>query len=868
MRIPRRHFSTSTSRWLQLGRDLDAKWVLKWKLAADQPQNGKGEHKYILSMFPYPSGALHMGHLRVYTISDVISRFHKAKGYQVVHPMGWDAFGLPAENAAIERNIDPAVWTLSNISKMKEQMQMMLADFDWDRELTTCSPDYYKHTQKIFTLLYNEGLAYKAKSEINWDPVDQTVLANEQVDDEGRSWRSGAKVEKRLLEQWFLRITDFAHDLNLDLQILDQWPDKVKLMQRNWIGESKGVELVFKVENSADDSIKTFTTRPDTIKGVQYVAIALDHPLVDKLACELPDLQKFIARAEKLPEDSKEGYRLPNVRVINPLKDDSVPVFVAPYVLGSYGHAAVMGVPGHDQRDFDFWLENCPNEPIIRLIDSNEESIKPYLGKKGVLNKNAEEFAGLKVEEATKQIIKSLETLQLGKSTTQYRIRDWLISRQRYWGAPIPIIYCPSCGEVPVPDKDLPVLLPKLDLIAGKGGSPLLQIDEFINCKCPSCNKDAKRETDTMDTFMDSSWYFMRYLDPHNESAPFKKDIKLPVDMYIGGVEHAILHLLYSRFITKFLTSIGYLQENGLRGEPFKRLVTQGMVHGKTFTNPDNGRFLKPDEVEIIKGSPVIKANGKTPLISSEKMSKSKYNGVDPGACIEKYGADSTRAHVLFQAPINEILDWDEGKIVGVQRWLKKVYGLSETIGSMVRDQELEKPLNYNQADIELHNFLQSSIKTVESSFSITLSLNTVISDYMKLTNSILSAIQDGELSLYVINEAFLKLLQISMPVTPATLEESYEKYCQIVGKQWESLLSQGWPEVEDAFESNVVSYSIMINGKFRFIFDAEKDLHKDEKQFIDELLANENGVKFLSGKTIKKLIIKPKIASLILEKN
>ncbi|ODV96145.1 hypothetical protein PACTADRAFT_49546 [Pachysolen tannophilus NRRL Y-2460] len=886
-------FNTASEATLQVElNQLDKKWIDKWSslIPKEHPhsinplkfinqENEKKPKLYTLSMFPYPSGMLHMGHLRVYTISDVLTRFNRLKGFDVIHPMGWDAFGLPAENAAIERNIDPSVWTRENILKMKEQMKLMLADFDWEREITTCSDDYYKHTQKIFKLLYENGLAYRSKSEINWDPVDQTVLANEQVDEEGRSWRSGAIVEKKLLEQWFLKITDFATDLNKDLSLLEEWPEKVKLMQKNWIGESHGVELTFKLTNGNDeDLIKTFTTRPDTIKGVQYLAISLDHPLTKKIMVEDDALQNFIKRAEKLPEDTKEGYLLSEIYVKNPIDPlhNNIPVFVAPYVLGSYGHGAVMGCPGHDQRDYEFWIENASNQPIIKIIDPSDPNIKvdvnkPYLGKNGVLNQKAGKYQGLSVKEATSQIIKDLESVKLGQKVTQYRIRDWLISRQRYWGAPIPMIHCNSCGIVPVPDEDLPVLLPKVDKIMGKGGSPLSKVDDFVNVKCPSCHKNAKRETDTMDTFMDSSWYFFRYLDPKNTEIPFDKlkaSNQMPVDIYIGGVEHAILHLLYSRFIGKFLHRIGYW-DSKMNGEPIKKLITQGMVHGKTFINPVNGRFLKPEELiyDSSETSPRIKETGQEPLVTYEKMSKSKYNGADPGKTIAKYGADSTRAHILFQAPLTDILDWDELKIVGVQRWLRKVLNLSHRISKLVKTETvLEKPKILNQDEIKLHNDLQHYIKSVEDSFTSTSSLNTVVSDYMKLTNSLISSLDSSKVSLALIEDAFLKLLIILSPVTPTVSEEAYEIYCNNLNKNWKSVLINQWPKLEPVIESDSVNYSVMINGKFRFVFNGKKSLYKtqDQNEILKEILYLKEGQKWLQNREIKRTIIKPKMISFL----
>lgn len=562
---------------------LDQKWLARWRARCNNkfinPRRLINEDKkdlkkmYSLTMFPYPSGSLHMGHLRVYSISDTLARYYRMKGYDLIHPMGWDAFGLPAENAAVERGVNPEVWTKSNIQKMKAQMELMLTDFDWSREVSTCDPEYYKHTQKIFLEFLKHGLAYRKKAEINWDPIDKTVLANEQVDSEGRSWRSGAVVEKKLLEQWFLGITKYAGALNKDLELLEDWPSKVKAMQRNWIGESKGAEIKFQVCKDAKshleghlpvDILDIFTTRAETIFSVQYLALSFSHPITQFISKNDPKLREFIDRLNKDGEESeksKEGYLLPDVYATNPLDAGvKIPLFVAPYVIGTYGSGAVMGCPAHDVRDFEFWINNMgSSSAIIHSVEPINESDyiegEPFVSKEGKMNINSRFLEGMTTSDARIQVVKELKLIQMGDFKTNYRIRDWLISRQRYWGAPIPVIHCDSCGIVPVPDEDLPVKLPHVDKLLGRGGSPLAQIEDFVNCECPKCKKPAKRDTDTMDTFMDSSWYMFRFLDSKNESLPFDDKIAskyMPVDQYIGGVEHAILHLLYSRFVSKF----------------------------------------------------------------------------------------------------------------------------------------------------------------------------------------------------------------------------------------------------------------------------------------------------------------------------
>lgn len=874
---------------------LDAKWIGRWRTKCDDkfinprrlvnlPNGQKKKKMYSLTMFPYPSGMLHMGHLRVYTISDVLARYYRMNGYDLIHPMGWDAFGLPAENAAVERGVNPEDWTKLNISKMKDQMQLMSTDFDWSREISTCDPEYYKWTQKIFLELYKHGLAYRKKAEINWDPIDKTVLANEQVDSEGRSWRSGAIVEKKLLEQWFLGITKYAKALNKDLNLLEDWPSKVKAMQKNWIGESIGCELKFLV-NSKDSTLKlpldmleVFTTRVETIFSVQYLALSFDHPITQMFYELDPNLKNFVDRLNAEgdeSEKSKEGYQLKNVFATNPL-DASIklPVFVAPYVLSNYGSGAVMGCPAHDTRDFEFWLTNMgPDSAIIYTVEPTDASTevlvegKPYISKEGKMNANAKIFEGLSTKEARKKVTQELKLIQMGDHKTNFRIRDWLISRQRYWGAPIPMIHCDSCGVVPVPDEDLPVKLPHVEQLLTKGGSPLAQIDEFVNCKCPKCGNNAKRDTDTMDTFMDSSWYYLRFLDPHNDKEPFSKELAtkyMPIDQYIGGVEHAILHLLYSRFISKFFSDIGMYENKEMNGEPFKQLITQGMVHGKTFVNPENGKFLKPDEYSITtSGDAIVKATGEVASISYEKMSKSKYNGADPAECINNHGADATRAHILFQAPINDILDWDEAKIIGVERWLKKVLKLSVDLADKCEE---ESTIAVNKhfepvtdEDIQLHNILYEFEKGINDSFGKTPSLNTLISYYMKYTNELVASVKKGQVTNKYLEYKFLNLLKYMAPVTPATCEEAFElfKYKSKNYNENVFLLESDWPALDQPVASSLVNYNVIIGGKMRLVHKSTPDLINDKELCYKEIMATDQGAKYLAGKEVKKVIPK-----------
>ncbi|KAF4303709.1 Aminoacyl-tRNA synthetase class I conserved site [Botryosphaeria dothidea] len=862
---------------------IDAKWRQRWATAAANASTTKPmasrPNAYVLPMFPYPSGTLHLGHLRVYTISDVLARFKHMQGHDVIHPMGWDAFGLPAENAAIERGIDPADWTISNIAKMKEQLQGMNGRWDWDREFMTCDAAFYKHTQRLFLLLHERGLAYRAKSLVNWDPVEKTVLANEQVDANGKSWRSGAQVEKLHLEQWFLRITDFKEDILNDLELLaknDRWPEHVLSMQKNWLGKSKGSKLHFKLESSPEAKfladIEVFTTRADTLFGVQYIALSLNHPLAQEKAKCHPGLQKFLEEAVNFPKDSKAGYLLPGVYAINPAFDfataetkvqDPLPVYVAPYVLDDYGSGAVMGVPGHDTRDHAFWKKNQESTPVITVVGpENSDSSNSTLSSKdeafvhkGKLTKACGLFKDLSSDDAIETIVRELQKKgQQAEHVDNWRLRDWLISRQRYWGTPIPIIHCDSCGPIPVPESDLPVELPKLKSghMLGKGGNPLAEIPEFVNTTCPNCHNPAKRETDTMDTFMDSSWYFFRFADPHNENAPIAAEVsnsRLPVDIYIGGVEHAILHLLYARFISKFLSTTPLWPSGGgpdNKGEPFRKLITQGMVHGKTYTDPESGRFLKPEEVDLTNPSkPVIKETGETPNISFEKMSKSKYNGVDPGECITKYGADATRAHMLFQAPVTEVLEWDEGKITGIQRWLQRVWRVTQRASGMKTPTDFR---NRKLKDVEIADDMtlatHQTIKSVTTSLSLTYSLNTVISDLTKLTNTLDSLYTKAETENILADTAAATyfaqsyrrsvkcLLTMLAPICPAFAEECWEVLQLALSSERPhatatsstSIFDQSFPGHSDdliaALQRRGIVTAVQVNGKLAFTLD------------------------------------------------
>ncbi|KAM4056079.1 tRNA synthetases class I (I, l, M and v) domain-containing protein [Hirsutella rhossiliensis] len=867
---PRIASTSLARRWYAVNlRELDDKWRRVWK-AADQrdavPETANGpKDKFVLPMFPYPSGSLHLGHLRVYTIADVVARYNRLRGYRVLLPMGWDAFGLPAENAALERGIQPEDWTASNIAKMKEQLDLMNGSWDWHRELATSDPKFYKHTQKLFLMLYQRGLAYQAEAEVNYDPIDKTVLANEQVDANGCSWRSGAKVEKKKLKQWFFRISHFRDSLLDNLQALAKdgaWPERVLSQQRNWLGKSTGASIKFPLMSHGVDvgaAIEIFTTRPDTLFGVQYVALAASHPIVSRLAESDSELQAFLDTLPGLPPDSKVGYLLPQLRAINPVAyhDDtpeatkaSMPVYVAPYVLGDYGEGAVMGVPGHDLRDHSFWRMHQQDQPVRIVLAPSEDGAtaaienEPFL-EDGIMTEHSGLFKGKSSTEAGQMMVRMLEAAELAKPVDKWRLRDWLISRQRYWGAPIPIIHCDSCGPVAVPDDQLPVELPRVDehWAEGKTGNALESSSDFVNVTCPQCNGAARRETDTMDTFVDSSWYYARFADVHNTEQPMspKAAEKLPVDIYIGGIEHAILHLLYARFIYKFMATTPLMPQHpdetaALSAEPFKRLITQGMVQGKTYVDPDNGRFLKPDELDLSDpAAPKVAATARAATVSFEKMSKSKYNGVDPTKTIAQYGADTTRAHMLFQAPVGEVLKWDESKISGVTRWLQRLHdqvmavagppdepvsvadyleARFERLGSMTRAE-----LKQWDAEVTVWREVQRTIGSVRRSYDEVYSLNTVVSDLMSLTNTLGSNDEAGDV---VKRQALSTLIRLTAPITPAFAEECWSALQPSAGSVLEtgSFPSEDGSACAAMLQPRRQACAVQVNGRVRGVVE------------------------------------------------
>ncbi len=833
--------------------EIEEKWQKTWtELGLDKtPINSDKPKFYALSMFPYPSGSLHMGHVRNYTITDVIARLKRMQGYRVLHPMGWDAFGLPAENAAIDRGVPPAKWTYQNIAQMRQQLQRLGLSIDWEREVATCSPDYYKWTQWIFLQFLKAGLAYQKEAAVNWDPIDQTVLANEQVDGEGRSWRSGAKVERKLLRQWFLKITDYAEELLNDLDKLPGWPERVKLMQANWIGKSTGAYLEFPIVG-INEKIGVYTTRPDTVYGVTYVVLAPEHPLTKQVttAEQQAAVEAFVqevtnqSELERTAEDKPKRGIPTGGKAINPFTGEEIPIWIADYVLYEYGTGAVMGVPAHDVRDFKFAKEqNLAIKVVIVPQDAEQETSQAYT-EPGIMI-NSGDFDGMASGEGKQAIVEYAEKQGFGKARVQYRLRDWLISRQRYWGAPIPVIHCPNCGTVPVPDEDLPVQLPEDVEFSGRGGSPLSQMEAFVNVPCPSCGTPAKRETDTMDTFIDSSWYFLRYPDAKNEQQVFdsaKTNDWMSVDQYVGGIEHAILHLLYSRFFTKVLRDRGLLNFD----EPFQRLLTQGMVQGLTYKNPVTGKYIPSAQVD--PANPRDPETGETLQIFYEKMSKSKYNGIDPEEVLAKYGADTARMFILFKAPPEKDLEWEDADVEGQFRFLNRVWRLVTSVNNMdamnrVTTGEVSKP------EKELRRAIHTAIKEVTEDLQGDYQFNTAISELMKLSNALADA-SCKDSPIYA--EGIQSLVILLAPFAPHITDELWH----LLGNT-DSVHTQPWLKFDPtALVADEITLVIQIMGKTRGSIQvpAQADKAALEKYARESEIAQ----RYIEGREIKKVIVVP----------
>ncbi|TAE59390.1 MAG: leucine--tRNA ligase [Nostocales cyanobacterium] len=837
---------------------IEEKWQQTWlELGLDKTPQDKNKPKfYALSMFPYPSGSLHMGHVRNYTITDVIARFKKMQGYRVLHPMGWDAFGLPAENAAIDRGVPPAQWTYKNIDQMKQQLKRLGLSLDWDAELATCSPDYYKWTQWIFLQFLEAGLAYQKEAAVNWDPIDQTVLANEQVDSEGRSWRSGAIVERKLLRQWFLKITDYAEELLNDLDKLPGWPERVKVMQANWIGKSTGAYLEFPIVG-LDEKIAVYTTRPDTVYGVSYVVLAPEHPLTQIVTTsdQKTAVEAFIKEVtnqtelERTAEDKPKRGIPTGGKAINPFTGEEVPIWIADYVLYEYGTGAVMGVPAHDVRDFKFAKEQNLGVKVVIVPEIGaDENLKAAYTEPGILV-NSGEFNGINSVDAKKAITEFAEKQGFGKERVQYRLRDWLISRQRYWGAPIPVIHCPECGIVPVPEKDLPVQLPEEIELSGRGGSPLGQLESWVNVPCPSCGTPAKRETDTMDTFIDSSWYFLRFTDATNAEKIFdggRVNDWMPVDQYVGGIEHAILHLLYSRFFTKVLRDRGLLNFD----EPFQKLLTQGMVQGLTYMNPKKGgkdKWIPSNLVDA--NNPVDPQTGEPLEKVYATMSKSKGNGVAPEDVINKYGIDTARMFILFKAPPEKDLEWDEADVEGQFRFLNRVWRLvTDYAAAGVCKQKVEvDKLSKEEKDVRraIHLAIQAITEDVQEEYQF----NTAISELMKLSNALTDA-KCNNSPIYA--EGIQTLVIMLAPFAPHIADELWH----LLGNKG-TVHIENWPSFDPAaLIADEITLVIQIMGKTRGSIQVPSQLDKVEL----EKYARESEVakRYIEGKDVKKVIVVP----------
>ena len=852
---------------------LEEQWQRKWEQEAlYQTQDPRPDQKafYALSMFPYPSGSLHMGHVRNYVITDVIARAQRMRGDAVLHPMGWDAFGLPAENAAIERNVDPGVWTDRNIDQMRSQLGRLGLSIDWSREQATCHEDYYRWTQWLFLELHSAGLAYQKEATVNWDPIDQTVLANEQVDSEGRSWRSGALVEQKNLTQWFLKITQYADALLEDLDQLQGWPERVRTMQANWIGRSIGAEIDFQVEGHNDATITVFTTRADTLFGVSYVVLAPEHPLVDALTTAdqkesveaFRDLVSDLSNDERTADDRPKRGVATGAEAVNPANGQKVPIWVADYVLAEYGTGAVMGVPAHDERDFRFAKTyELPVQRVIQMDGTDEHSNdgEAWTGPGTLVNSGA--FDGQSNDQAKQAITEHGATKGWARAKRQYRLRDWLISRQRYWGCPIPIIHCADCGAQPVPTDQLPVALPKDVNLAGKGGSPLAALDDWVNVPCPICGKPARRETDTMDTFMCSSWYFLRFADPQNSDRPFESEaVKkwLPVQQYVGGIEHAILHLLYSRFFTKALKDRGLISIN----EPFERLLTQGMVQGVTYRNPRTGRYVAPALV-VDPGTPRDPDDGEELEVLFEKMSKSKHNGVDPALVIDRYGADTARMFILFKAPPEKDLEWDDADVEGQFRFLQRLWRLVDSVSKVTAPDQLLSndasgiPAELSESETEIRRAVHLAIQAVGDDLSGEFQFNTAISELMKLSNSLSGAVLDASRPVQV--EAMGALIRLLAPFAPHLAEEFWFR----LGGQG-SVHLQTWPQHDPAaLVQDTVDLVIQIKGKVRGTIQVPAECDKDTLEAL--ALASDVAKRWLEGKPPRRVIVVPgKLVNLV----
>ena len=867
--------------------EVEPKWQKYWdenhtfKVKEDKLK----EKYYLLEMLPYPSGKIHVGHVRNYTIGDVVVRYKRMKGFNVIHPMGWDAFGMPAENAAIDNNTHPAAWTYENISAMRYQLKKMGFSYDWDREIATCRPEYYKWEQWLFLKMFEKGMAYRKESYVNWCEKCQTVLANEQVESD-KCWRCNENVQQKKLWQWFFKITDYAQDLLDHCDKLPGWPDKVTRMQNNWIGKSSGSEVKFKIigrdsgnDPDIDKDIKVFTTRPDTLFGSTFMCLAPEHPLVEELSrgtSQEKQVDEFVKKistqersAEGVENYEKEGVFI-GAYCINPVNNEEIPIYTANFALMEYGTGAVMSVPAHDQRDFEFAKKYDLKVRLVIMPEDENLDINDmacaYTGK-GVLV-NSGEFNGIENTKAIDDITSFLESKGMGKKTINFRLRDWGISRQRYWGTPIPVIHCPDCGIVPVPEKSLPVTLPEdVDLLA-KGGSPLATLDSFVNIECPKCNrKDAKRDTDTMDTFVESSWYFLRYCSPRYTKGMFDSeavDYWMPVDQYIGGIEHAVLHLLYSRYFMRVLNTFNMVKFK----EPFTRLLTQGMVCKETLTCPEHG-FIFPEESEVKSDGQVFctKCKALVEVGRVIKMSKSKKNVINPNDLLEKYGADVTRLFCLFAAPPERDLEWNDDGIEGCNRFINRVWRLVGKYQVFLADVSpyRESASKLSRGAKKLYIKANQTIKKVTDDIEDNFHFNTAISSVMELVNTLYALeIKDAVVDSLddemkqVISFCIENILILLSPIVPHFSEELWER----LGRK-SSIINHPWPEYqEDALQTDEIIIVVQVNGKLRSKLTT--DISSDDEAIKKAALSDKNILKHTSGKDIRKVIVIRKKQTLV----
>ena len=851
-------------------RETEVHWQAEWDrqnvfVALDTSDKPK---YYVLEMFPYPSGRIHMGHVRNYTLGDVIARYKRARGYNVLHPMGWDAFGLPAENAAREQNVHPSEWTYSNIANMRREFKTLGLSLDWTREIATCHPGYYRHQQQLFLEMLERGLAYRGESLVNWDPVDETVLANEQVVD-GLGWRSGAPVEKRTLHQWFFRITDFADELLSALNTLERWPERVRLMQANWIGRSEGLTVQFAIQDRGD-SLEVYTTRHDTLFGASFCALSPDHPMAAEIASENAAAAEFIAKCQSLgtseaviEREEKRGFDT-GIKALHPFRDGTLlPVYIANFVLMDYGSGAIFGCPAHDQRDLDFARKyDLPVLPVVAPEGIGAEftvGVEAYVGPGRLVNSDF--LDGMSIEDAKEEVASRLEAAGCGERAVRFRLRDWGVSRQRYWGCPIPVVHCPNCGIVPIAKADLPVKLPE-DVSFDKPGNALDHHPTWKYVSCPACGTDAERETDTFDTFVDSSWYFARFCSARAD-VPIDSAAAnswLPVDQYIGGIEHAILHLLYSRFFVRAIGKSGHVAID----EPFAGLFTQGMVCHETYRDVD-GRWLYPEEVDFSGADPVNRKDGTVVTVGrSESMSKSKRNVVDPGAIIDQYGADTARWFMLSDSPPGRDLEWSDQGIQGAWRYLNRLWRDVTVPGGPVAPLGEAAPAGFVEAPFDgpagrVYRSLHQTIAGVTSDLD-SFHFNRAVARIREFTNILEEFSADDAEAAWVRREALETVVKLVAPMMPHIAEELWRSLGHT-----ELLALAPWPGSDmAAAKEDMVTIAVQVGGKLRATLEVGRDAARE--QLENEALANENVRRAIAGKTVRKVIVVPnKIVNVVL---